>query len=198
MTEQQKKEKRRALKEAAIVIIAEHGLENVTTKELTTVAKTGNEAYIYRLFQGKRHLLIEMFDLLDRELASAIIEHIDIMFDESVPLEERGRSFFGGVWHFVLSNPQRCSAYMQYYYSPIYAKYSADRHLAHYEPIMECFTKVFKPGVDVWRMANYMLDVILTMSIKIFRGEIEDTPEFEQKVFEWIFRALYPYLVLDN
>ena len=53
MTEQQKKEKRRALKEAAIVIIAEHGLENVTTKELTTVAKTGNEAYIYRLFQGK-------------------------------------------------------------------------------------------------------------------------------------------------
>jgi hypothetical protein len=57
---------------------------------------------------------------------------------------------------------------------------------------------VFKPGVDVWRMANYMLDVILTMSIKIFRGEIEDTPEFEQKVFEWIFRALYPYLVLDH
>lgn len=196
MTEQQKNEKRRALKEAAIAIIAEHGLENVTTKELTAVAKTGNEAYIYRLFQSKRHLLSEMFDLLDQELASAIIEHIDIMFDESVPLEERGRSFFSGVWRFVLSNPQKCSAYMQYYYSPMYAKYSADSNEEYYEPIMEGFSKVFKPGVDVWRMANYMVDVILTMSIKIFRGEIEDTPEFEQKVFEWIFRALYPYLVI--
>ena len=198
MTEQKKNEMRCALQEAAIAIIAEYGLEQVTTKELTVRANTGNEVYIYRLFRNKNDLLVTTFETLDRELVDSISSHLHIMRDESFALDDRCFQIFCGVWRYILSNWQRCSAFMQYYYSPLFPRYSAEKHRKLYEHVLQRFGRVFKPGVDVWRMLNYILDVMLTMSIKIFRGEIENTPEFERKVFEWIFRALRPYLLWDD
>jgi AcrR family transcriptional regulator len=187
-----------ALQEAAIAIIAEYGLEQVTTKELTVRANTGNEVYIYRLFRNKNDLLVTTFEILDRELVDSISSHLHIMRDESFALDDRCFQIFCGVWRYILSNWQRCSAFMQYYYSPLFPRYSEEKHRKLYEHVLQRFGRVFKPGVDVWRMLNYILDVMLTMSIKIFRGEIENTPEFERKVFEWIFRALRPYLLWDD
>jgi AcrR family transcriptional regulator len=198
MTEQKKNEMRLALQEAAIVIIAECGLEQVTTKELTLRANTSNEVYIYRLFRDKTDLLVTTFETLDRELVESISTHLDIMRDESLTMDVRCFRIFCGVWRYILSNRQRCSAFMQYYYSPLFPRYSGEAHRELYANVLQRFGRVFKPDVDVWRMLNYVLDVMLTMSIRVFRGEIEASPEFERKVFEWIFRALRPYLIWDD
>lgn len=194
MTEQKKREIRKALQEAAIQIIAKYGLERVTTKELKLQAGVGNEAYIYRVFANKQDLIATTFDMLDQELAREISIHLGIMRDESISFDERCFLIFSAVWKFLLVCPDRCMCFMQYYYSPLFVRYSAERHRELYEPVVERFGRVFKQGTDVWRMLNYILDIMLTMSIKIFRGEIDDTPEFEQEVFEWIYRSLYPYL----
>ena len=193
-----KNEMREALKEAAIFIIAEYGLSRVTTKELTTVANTGNEVYIYRLFRNKDDLLANMFDMLDRELVSAFEQSLDLMRDRSHTHEERSRMIFQSMWRFILKRWHRCSAYMQYYYSPLFLSYSVDKHTELFEPLVNRFGSMFKPGCNMWRLANYTLDVMLTMAIKVFRGEIEDTPENEEKTFLLIYRALYPYLIWSD
>ena len=198
MIDQIHDEKREALKEAAIIIIAEQGLERVTTKELTTVAKTKNEAYIYRLFRDKHDLLEKMFDMLDHELVRAFESSLDIMMDDGHSYEDRSRMIFHKLWRFMLRDRQRCLAYIQYYYSPLYMRYSASDHMELFMPTVLRLGRMFKPECNMWRLANYMLDVILTMSIKIFRGEIEDTPEMEEKTFLLIYRALYPYLIWSD
>ena len=195
MAEQNKNDIREALKEAAILIIAEYGLEGATTKKLTAVAKTKNEAYIYRLFDNKHDLLRKMFDMLDHELVSAFASSIDIMRDESYSREERSRMIFRRLWRFMLGDKKRCLAFIQYYYSPLFEKYSAEKHMELYMPLADRFGNMFKPGCNMWRLMNYVLDVMLTMSIKVFRGEIEDTPEVEEKTFLLIYRALYTYLI---
>lgn len=189
---------REALKEAAIFIIAEYGLDRVTTKELTAVAKTRNEVYIYRLFHNKHDLLVKMFDMLDRELVCAFATSLDIMRDDDRPYEERARMMFHRLWRFMLGDRHRCLAFLQYYYSPLYVKHSADKHMELYMPLIERFGAMFKPGCNMWRLTNYMLDIMLTMAIKVFRGEIEDTPEIEEKTFLLIYRALYPYLIWSD
>ena len=194
MTEQKKSEIRKALQEAAIQIIAKHGLERVTTKELKIQANVGNEAYIYRVFANKQDLIATTFDMLDHELMRGISINLDIMRDESLSLDERCLLIFTALWKFLLACPDRCMYFMQYYYSPLFVRYSAERHRELYEPVVERFGRVFKQGTDVWRMLNYILDIMLTMSIKVFRGEIENTPEFEREVFESIYRSLQPYL----
>lgn len=195
MTEQKKSEIRKALQEAAIQTISEYGLDRVTTKELSSRSGLGNEAYIYRVYANKHELLSATFDQLDEELVRAISEALHLMRDESRPVNERTFAVFSQVWRFILNGPDRCNCFMQYYYSPLYVRYSAEKHKKLYEKVTERFGSVFKEGTDVWRMLNYILDILLTMSIKVFRGEVEDTPEFENKVFAWCYRSFQPYLI---
>ncbi len=193
MTEQKKNELRLTLQNAAVYVTANYGLDKATTKELATRANV-NEAYIYRLFENKEDLLVKTFSMLDRELLYLIASNLDGMRDESRGIDERCFELFYTVWHFLLDGADRCMYYMQFYYSPYFTKYSMQEHRILYDPVVERFSRVFKGGVDVWRMLTYILDIILAMSIKILRKEIENTPEFEQKVFDLLYRALQPYL----
>ena len=73
-----------------IQVIAEEGLDKTTTKAITS--GTGiNEAYIYRLFDGKDDMMAKAFDFLDDGLVQQILEHLPVMRMADLDAESRWR-----------------------------------------------------------------------------------------------------------
>ena len=106
---------RQTLIARTIQVIANEGLDKTTTKAIT--AGTGiNEAYIYRYFSDKEDLLAKAFDKLDEELVDKAMQHVSIMYMDTMEYEMRCRFYFGAMWKFLLGNREKCLAFVRYYF----------------------------------------------------------------------------------
>ena len=193
MTEQRKEELREALLEATIYVVANDGLDKATTKALATRAQV-NEGYIYRVFDGKDDLLTKTFEMLDGQMINHLHGVMTIMRDESLDMETRCYHIFSQVWRFFLAGQDECLCYIRYYYSPYFTKYSWEQHKKAFEPVTERFGHVFKQGTDVWHMLVYVLDIIFSSVVRVFRGDLPNTQETEKSVFDLLYHSIQPYL----
>ena len=175
-----------------ISVIANEGLDKTTTKAITT--GTGiNEAYIYRHFSDKKDLLSKAFDKLDDELVAKVTQHLPVMYMQELEYELRCRVFFEAVWKFMLANKEHCLAFVQYYYSLYFTKYSAESHKRRYIPIVEKFKDAFKDEADVWMILNHILNVMLDFAVKVYNGEMPDSDNYSEHVFLVIYRSVEQY-----
>lgn len=175
-----------------ITVIANEGLDKTTTKAITT--GTGiNEAYIYRHFSDKTDLLSKTFDKLDDELVAKVTQHLPVMYMQELEYELRCRVFFEAVWKFMLGSKEKCLAFIRYYYSPYFTKYSVESHRKRYVPIVEKFKDAFKDEADVWMILNHILNVMLDFAVKVYNGEMPDSDNYSEHVFLVIYRSVEQY-----
>ena len=175
-----------------ISVIANEGLDKTTTKAITT--GTGiNEAYIYRHFSDKTDLLSKTFDKLDDELVAKVAQHLPVMYMQELEYELRCRVFFEAVWKFLLGNKEKCLAFVQYYYSLYFTKYSAESHKRRYIPIVEKFKDAFKDEADVWMILNHILNVMLDFAVKVHNGQMPSEDNYSEHVFLVIYRSVEQY-----
>lgn len=175
-----------------ISVIATEGLDKTTTKAITT--GTGiNEAYIYRHFSDKKDLLSKAFDKLDEELVAKVMQHLPVMYMQELEYELRCRVFFEAVWKFLLGNKEKCLAFVQYYYSLYFTKYSAESHKRRYIPIVEKFKDAFKDEADVWMILNHILNVMLDFAVKVHNGQMPSEDNYSEHVFLVIYRSVERY-----
>ncbi len=175
-----------------ITVIANEGLDKTTTKAITT--GTGiNEAYIYRHFSDKKDLLSKTFDKLDDELVAKVMQHLPVMYMQELEYELRCRVFFEAVWKFMLANKEHCLAFVQYYYSPYFTKYSANNHKRRYVPVVEKFKDAFKDEADVWMILNHILNVMLDFAVKVHNGQMPNKDIYSEHVFLVIYRSVEQY-----
>ncbi len=175
-----------------ITVIATEGLDKTTTKAITT--GTGiNEAYIYRHFSDKKDLLSKAFDKLDEELVAKVMQHLPVMYMQELEYELRCRVFFEAVWKFLLGNKEKCLAFVQYYYSLYFTKYSAESHKRRYIPIVEKFKDAFKDEADVWMILNHILNVMLDFAVKVHNGQMPSEDNYSEHVFLVIYRSVEQY-----
>ena len=175
-----------------ISVIATEGLDKTTTKAITT--GTGiNEAYIYRHFSDKKDLLSKAFDKLDEELVAKVMQHLPVMYMQELEYELRCRVFFEAVWKFLLGNKEKCLAFVQYYYSLYFTKYSAESHKRRYIPIVEKFKDAFKDEADVWMILNHILNVMLDFAVKVHNGQMPSEDNYSVHVFLVIYRSVEQY-----
>ena len=183
---------REKLIERTISVIATEGLDKTTTKAITT--GTGiNEAYIYRHFSDKTDLLSKTFDKLDDELVAKVAQHLPVMYMQELEYELRCRVFFEAVWKFILGSQEKCLAFIRYYYSPYFTKYSVESHRKRYVPIVEKFKDAFKDEADVWMILNHILNVMLDFAVKVYNGEMPDSDNYSEHVFLVIYRSVEQY-----
>ena len=183
---------REKLIERTISVIANEGLDKTTTKAITT--GTGiNEAYIYRHFSDKTDLLSKTFDKLDDELVAKVAQHLPVMYMQELEYELRCRVFFEAVWKFILGSQEKCLAFIRYYYSPYFTKYSVESHRKRYVPIVEKFKDAFKDEADVWMILNHILNVMLDFAVKVYNGEMPDSDNYSEHVFLVIYRSVEQY-----
>lgn len=184
---------KRKLKESVIHIITTDGMDRVTTKAVASYAQL-NEGYIYRLFNDKDTLLKETFDQLDRKLIGGILKYLPVMDITTIEIKERCRALFFMVWKFIICMPDRCHAFIRYYYSPYFSRLSAQKHRQDYQAVVEAFKPLFRNEADAWRLLNHVLDFMLTSSIRLIRGEIDDSDETADDLFRIIYSAMEPQL----
>ena len=177
---------RETLLARTITVIANEGLDKTTTKAI--VAGTGiNEAYIYRSFSNKEDLLSKAFELLDEELVAKAMLHAPVMYINQMGYETRCMFYFSAMWDFLLGNREKCLAFVRYYYSPYFEKYSVEDHKMRYQPLAEIFSKAFRDDVDVWMILNYILSVMLNFAVKVHNGQMPN----EEAYAEYLFRVIY-------
>lgn len=175
-----------------ISVIANEGLDKTTTKAIT--AGTGiNEAYIYRYFSGKEDLLAKTFERLDTELVTKVMETLPVMSMRELDFKVRSRKFFDAVWEFMLANKEHCIAFIRYYYSTYFTKYSVEWHKELYVPLVEKFGCAFISEADVWMILNHILNVMLDFAIKVHNGLMSKEDDYSEHVFRVIYESVKQY-----
>lgn len=175
-----------------IIVIAENGLDKTTTKAIVKGTDI-NEAYIYRYFSDKEDLLSHVFDTLDEELVAKVMQHLPVMYMRELEYELRCRVFFEAVWKFLLGNKEKCLAFVRYYYSPYFTKYSAESHKRRYVPVVEKFKEAFKDEADVWMILNHILNVMLDFAVKAHNGQMSEEDNYVEHVFLVIYASVKQY-----
>ena len=175
-----------------IIVIAENGLDKTTTKAIVKGTDI-NEAYIYRYFSDKEDLLSRVFDTLDEELVAKVLQHLPVMYMRELEYELRCRVFFEAVWKFLLGNKEKCLAFVRYYYSPYFTKYSAESHKRRYVPVVEKFKEAFRDEADVWMILNHILNVMLDFAVKAHNGQMSKEDNYVEHVFLVIYASVKQY-----
>ena len=175
-----------------IIVIAENGLDKTTTKAIVKGTDI-NEAYIYRYFSDKEDLLSHVFDTLDEELVAKAMQHLPVMYMRELEYELRCRVFFEAVWKFLLGSKEKCLAFVRYYYSPYFTKYSAESHKRRYMPVVEKFKEAFKDEADVWMILNHILNVMLDFAVKAHNGQMSKEDHYVEHVFLVIYASVKQY-----
>lgn len=183
---------RNRLIENTIRIIAENGFDKTTTKAIVSGTDI-NEAYIYRDFSDKEDLFVKVFDQLDEELIAKLMQHLPVMYMSELEFEVRCRVFFTAVWKFLLGNKEKCLAFVRYYYSPYFNKYSADRHKQRYRPLVKKFSEAFIDEADVWMILNHILNVMLDFAVKVHNDHMSKEDSYSEHVFRVIYRSVEQY-----
>jgi len=190
-------EMRQTLIAKTISVIANEGLDKTTTKAITQ--GTGiNEAYIYRCFAHKEDLLTKAFETLDEELVRKAMQHISVMYMSELEYELRCRVFFEAVWKFLLGNKDKCLAFVRYYYSPYFTKYSASEHKKRYSQLVEKFSEAFIKEANAWMLLNHILNVMLDFAVKVFSEAVENNDDTTELVFRLVYYSIRPYLKRNN
>lgn len=185
-------ETRQTLIAKTISVIANEGLDKTTTKAITQ--GTGiNEAYIYRNFKSKEDLLSKTFDELDEELVNKILQHFEVMYVKNLDFETRCRLFFTAVWNFLLSNREKCLAFIRYYYSPYFTKYSVEVHKRRYAPVVDKFKGAFRDEANVWMILNHILNVMLDFAVKVYNGQMPNEDDYVEHVFRVVYYSVQQY-----
>lgn len=167
-------------------------MDKTTTKAIVKGTDI-NEVYIYRYFSDKEDLLSHVFDTLDEELVAKVMQHLPVMYMRELEYELRCRVFFEAVWKFLLGNKEKCLAFVRYYYSPYFTKYSAESHKRRYVPVVEKFKEAFKDEADVWMILNHILNVMLDFAVKAHNGQMPDSDNYSEHVFLVIYRSVEQY-----
>jgi len=183
---------RDALINSTISVIANEGLDKTTTKAIVRSTNI-SEAYIYRFFKDKEDLLSNTFSKLDDELVSKLANALTIMDKKDLPFEMRCWYCYRDVWHFLLGNREKTLAFIRYYYSPYFKKYSYAEHQLRYQGIISRFAAVFRSEANVWMILNHVLSVMLDFAVKVFNGDVEDNDDTTEHVFRLIYRAVSQY-----
>ena len=177
---------------STVDVIATEGLEKATTRSIAFNAGL-NEVYIYRLYEDKDDLFKNTFDILDTELFEVCNNAIDAKLSPATALEERYYELFCICWRFLLGNKNKCLAFVRYYYSPYFAKYSLEDHKNRYRPLVEKLSVVLREEANVWMLIKHMFNVMIDFAVKVYNGEVPNNEDTQKHVFILVYSSISHY-----
>ena len=177
---------------ATVKVISSQGLDKATTK---VIAKEAGlyETYIYQYFSSKENLFAETFDTLDGELIYVIMKNMPIFDQTEKSFYQRAKEYFNEIWGFMVSTPGRCTAFVRYYYSPYFNKYSVQQHTQLYAPLRDRCQQLFRPEADVPMLMLFMLSTMSMFAQTVIDGRLEDNENNRKHVLGVIYNAVSPY-----
>lgn len=182
-------DKRTAILEATLRLIAEHGFHG------TAMSKVAKEAgvsagIIYHYFSSKDELIIELYKTLKRKSAEALLAN----FDEDQPLRAQIRQVFEDAFRYSLNNPQEAAFVVQYSLSPYYRPEVFEEVIKDYAPIIASFEKAQQEllikDLPLEVIATLSFDVASTLAKKQTVGLIDLNENTIQRLIDALWEAI--------
>ncbi len=189
---------REALIENTVHLIAKGGFEMATTKRLTRIgegeaATKINEVYIYRIFGSKENVYEAAFVSLDQELINAFRSGVAAVGGFGGKTKEKLYAFFVMAWSFIVSNEERCRAYVRYYYSIYFKGRSLEMHKKLFAGMVREMTPLFKGEADVAAILHSVFTTMLDFAIRVFNGDLDDNDINRPHIFNMLYVTLAAY-----
>lgn len=183
--------------ESAIKVIARDGFDKASTRNIAKECGLA-DAYIYHYYKDKDDLFSRAFQKEDMALAAKVRQHLSIMGQPGLSMEDRCRLLFGSVWRHMVSYPDSCGFYVQYYYSPYYQKYSAAEHSKTWQQLRDELSVAFREKEDARPTLALVLHTMLSLALRGMADLRQDDDETVNHHFEMVYSFLAPRLKLET
>lgn len=199
--EWEEKNRKYDLIDATMRVVAENGLLAFSMKKVTNLAGV-SEALIYKHFETKEKLLYLCFETVHRQIA-ALFDKMEIPpLQAPQEIYEAVRAMWMTYFSFLVQNSYRTIYYFEYRDSRYIRQImEADQQVK--DTYFQGFVKVFmafnaqfhiydKTSPDhLW---TYILDVTGIFAKRVIRGELPDTEESRENIWELISGGLFGLL----
>ena len=177
---------------STIRTVAEYGIENATTKRISTDAGV-NEAILFRLFESKENLLNQAFVCVGDELYGIVHDALAIFDDHTLNYETQCRLMFARCWDYLLKNADKCRYYLRFYHSSYYAEHVKNRvengTLGFFDRILPCMPNL--PNTEATKiLLLQLLDSALGFVVRVIDGELTDRSFATEQVFRMLFNMV--------
>ena len=178
-------EQKNALMQAVISAVAEDGMENLSTREISRRCGV-KEVYIYRYFENKDDMVAKTFAAEDEAFLQTVLDSLPILRMDSIDHESCCRLMFTKCWNYIMGRPKQLIFYERYYYSSSFQKYSYKEHMERYEVLYKKMEPAFADKGSVKTVLHYVFDTLLGQAMK----QIND-PQNADEAAETCFRLIY-------
>lgn len=182
-------DKRTAVLDATLELIAEHGFHGTAMSKVAKQAGV-SAGIIYHYFSGKDELIIELYKALKRKFADAILEN----FDEGKPLIAQIRQVFEDTFRYSLEYQSESAFMTQYSTSPYYRPQVYKEVMEYFAPISASFVRAQQEmlikDLPLEVVASLSFDLASTLAKKQTVGLIELDDELIQKIIDALWDAI--------
>lgn len=175
--------------ESTVKVIARDGFDKASTRNIAGECGIA-DAYIYVHFKNKGDLFSKAFQKEDTALAREGKKYLPILSQPGITNEDRLYFLFSKTWMHLIAHPDSCRFFVQYYYSPYYAKYSAQEHLDRWTPVLEQMKVLFQPETDMRALLRPVLSTMLGQAIKAAADTSTDKDSIARNNYVLVFGML--------
>ncbi len=185
-------DKKAVLLKSTVTVVARVGIENSSTRLIGKEAGF-QDAFIYRYFNDKDHLLSQAYISENDKLMNILVKAIDYenqMIDEK-PLEERSAYVIKTVWKYLTENPDICKFLVYYYNSPGFTKYAMDDHKKWLDELSDLLYPTFRDRDEAATLLYMIFNSVYGFAMQVANGEHPNTEETAERVFRNVYTAIY-------
>lgn len=191
-----REEVRKRLHESVQKLVAEQGIENLTTRKITYGCGL-SDPYLYQCYDGIPDLLEAAFLEIDREigeLISAAVSRTRFNSSDRAKFEQSCLALWLVYWNYLMENDERTIFYWRFYQSGYLTAETDEKrqafHSGWYSRIKDAASRHhLDRHADVSLMFSTMVDSTLLSAVKLLRSE-EEQPDMALST-KTVFRAVF-------
>ena len=186
---EQVEDKRTAILEAALKLIAENGFHGTAMSKVAKEARV-SAGIIYHYFDSKDDLIDDLYRTVKRKSAHIVLEN----YDPSQPLRAQIRQIWEDTFKYCLRHPQEVIFMEQYKTSPYYRTEVEADVSQYFAPIISCIERARQEMIikDLPQsvIATLTLDVASSLAQKQSAGLINLTDELVEQIIDALWEAI--------
>lgn len=189
---------KRLLMESAIRLVAQNGLENTRTKQITDACEYA-ESTLYRYYKGKDDILLDAFLAVDRRVSALLDTYIHLAGGELKDFDRQVHSIWHIVYRYLIDHKEETLFLIRYRYSSYYTDEVRSRRRAHSGAFSVVYDQISQQfGIaDIETsefILNYSLEIMLCFAERIIAGRMPDNADTEQKIWRVAKGAIMGFL----
>jgi AcrR family transcriptional regulator len=189
-----KEDKREAILQATLELVAEHGFHDAPCSLIAERAGVA-AGTIYRYFENKDVLIIELYRELETKITNAVLKGYAL----DIPFRERFLHLVAGLLRFFIASPLEFKYIEQFHHSPYGVAFRRDRILGQ-AASEECgiYCELFKQGVTQQVIKDLPLILLLDLAfgpiVSVARNHVLGFIQLDEGLIQSIAEACWDSL----